>query len=216
MKKESGIGLMILSICNFLIRMLTKIKIYVCKESGMLLVYDGFVKLFKNLSNGHEFIKATNSVGVLVYIKETGQVVLVKQNRPAMEGITDERGTIFEIVAGRFDIKIGVKGLVVKELQEEIGANVLESQVEVLNSGEPVALSPGVLTERMYLTFVAISLDQIEQKDRLFGNPDEGEKIKRILMPSWDFIIMKHQDMKTMATAMYLVNYLQQIPKFLR
>ena len=57
-----------------------------------------------------------------------------------------------------------------KELKEELGVTATEDEVHVLNYEIPLALSPGVLTERQYLTFVEVTTDRIDPAKRLSVN----------------------------------------------
>jgi len=124
-------------------------------------------------------VVATDSVAFLVCNKERDEVLLATQDRPPMTRVDNYRGTILEVGAGRFDTRIGVRGLVVKEVKEELGVTATEDEVHVLNDGIPLALSPGVLTEWQYLAFVEVTSDRIDPAKRLYGEPPEGEATTR-------------------------------------
>lgn len=109
------------------------------------------------------------------------------------------QGTILEVGAGRFDIQIGVRGLVVKELKEELGVTATEAEVQVLNDEIPLALSPGVLTERQYLAYVEVTSDRIDPAKRLYGERKEGESIIRRFVPVRELSRVPIHDMKTWA-----------------
>ena len=111
-------------------------------------------------------------------------------------------GSLTEVVAGRFDEKIGVKGLIVKEVKEEIGVTITEGQVSLLNEGKPLAMAPGILTERCYLAYAEVNSSMIEP-NRIFGLHEEGERIERIIVPVKDLYRVVYEDMKTFA----LINY---------
>ena len=156
-------------------------------------VYKGFVKVEK-LPVGTlgaqfplEVVRVSNSVAFLVYNKTKDELLFAIQNRAPMMNHENPNGTILEVGAGRFDIKIGVKGLVVKELFEELGVTATEDEVVVLNIGVPLALSPGVLTEKQYLAYVEITDDRIDKSKKLYGNREEGEKIARRFIPASQF-----------------------------
>lgn len=153
------------------------------------IVYKGFVQVEK-LSAGTlgapfplEVVRVSNSVSFLVYNKTTDELLFTIQDRAPMMSHDNRNGTILEVGAGRFDLKIGAKGLVVKELFEELGVTATEDEVLLLNNGVPVALSPGVLTEKQYLAFVEVTDDRIDKSKKLYGNRDEGEKISRRFIP---------------------------------
>ena len=58
--------------------------------------------------------------------------------------------------------------------------------VQVLNDEIPLALSPGVLTERQYLAYVEVTSDRIDPTKRLYGECKEGESIARRFVPVKD------------------------------
>ena len=172
------------------------------------LLYDGFVKVERDTETGHEVIVATDSVGILLIDKERRRVILAEQVRDPMKGLTDEQGFLLEVPAGRFDCNLSLIELAIKEVHEETGIRVTKESIEVINGGKPLALCPGILTERMYLVFADIHLDLMDYVKPYFGNPSEGEKIIRIIKDFDEFISMEHQDMKTWALALFLKNYL--------
>ena len=114
-------------------------------------------------------VVATDSVAFLVCNKDRDEVLLATQDRAPMMRADNPQGTILEVGAGRFDTRIGVRGLVVKELKEELGVTATEDEVHVLNDGIPLALAPGVLTERQYLACVEVTTDRIAPAKRLYG-----------------------------------------------
>ena len=119
-------------------------------------VYDGFVMVDKvqTAAGLREVVVATDSVAFLVYNRDTDELLFATQDRAPMMRPDNPQGAILEVGAGRFDTDIGVRGLVVKELKEELGVTATKPEVQVLNDEIPLALSPGVLTERQYLAYV--------------------------------------------------------------
>ena len=173
----------------------------------MNIVYDGFVKVEK-LPVGTlgapfplEVVRVSNSVSFLVYNKTTDELLFTIQDRAPMISDSNPSGTIMEVAAGRFDAQIGVKGLVVKELKEELGVIATEVEVVLLNDGIPLALSPGVLSELQYLAYVEVTKDRIDERKKLYGIVDEGERIVRRFIPSDQFRLglIPIRDMKTWA-----------------
>jgi hypothetical protein len=164
-------------------------------------VYDGFVKVDKveTTAGLREVVVATNSVAFLVYNKDTHELLFATQDRAPMMQQDNPQGTLLEVGAGRFDTKIGVRGLVVKELKEELGVTATESEVQVLNNEIPLALSPGVLTERQYLAYVEVTSDRIDPAKRLYGERKEGEAIARRFVPVRELPQTPIHDMKTWA-----------------
>ncbi len=164
-------------------------------------VYDGFVKVDKVQTGAgpREVVLATDSVAFLVYNKDTDELLFASQDRVPMRRPDNPNGTILEVGAGRFDLKIGVRGLVVKELKEELGVKATEAEVQVLNDDIPLALSPGVLTERQYLAYVEVTTDRIDPAKRLYGERTEGEAIARRFIPVSELANLPVHDLKTWA-----------------
>jgi len=125
-----------------------------------------------------EVLRASDSVVGLLYDATNNRVLLVRQQRAPMVREDNPDGSITECVAGRFDVDLGPKALLVKEAMEEAGVEITEDDVFMLNDGVPMALSAGVLTERAYLCFAEIRPDKIEEGDHARG-ADEGESVTR-------------------------------------
>jgi hypothetical protein len=119
-------------------------------KSGTQLLYDGFVKVIKHLETGHEIVSVTDSVAFLIRDKSTDRVLFTIQKRVPMGS------ALIEVPAGRFDVDLDIKELVVKEAKEEVGVTITEDDIILLNNGKPLAVAPGVLTERCYLAYVEV------------------------------------------------------------
>ena len=156
-------------------------------------LYDGFVKVDKvETSAGlrpREVVVATDSVAFLVCNKDRDEVLLATHDRAPMMRPDNPRGTILEVGAGRFDIRIGVRGLVVKELKEELGVTATEDEVHMLNNEIPLALSPGVLTERHtpISSVAAIDLEKLLAR----GEPlaEHGPKLVACLLNAHEDVL---------------------------
>lgn len=171
-------------------------------------VHDGFVKVDEVVTplGKREVVIATDSVAFLVYNRTDDEVLLVTQDRAPMIRDDNPTGTIMEVGAGRFDKVIGVVGLVKAELHEELGVtNVPDDAIVILNDGIPLALSPGVLTERQYLAFVEVMRDQIDSTKRLYGAADEREQIERRFIPVSQLVGKVFDDMKTWALVQWFL-----------
>jgi 8-oxo-dGTP pyrophosphatase MutT (NUDIX family) len=144
------------------------------------------------------------SVGFLVHDPESDSVILVKQRRAAMICDVNPEGEVVEVPAGRCDRPESVKRAIAREAEEEIGAVVEEDQIEMLNSGEPLAMSPGIIDEMMYLAYIRLRPGQLSP-DRVFGVEEEGEFITRILVPADEAYAMVCVDMKTKALLLELM-----------
>lgn len=165
-------------------------------------VYDGFYKVEKNSDNGHERVRTTDSVAVIVFNRQSGTSIFVRQCRWPMVSDENPEGEITEVVAGRFDYKVGVEQLVVNELREEAGIEITPDQVKILNGGKPLAASPGILTERIFLAYVEVSLDYVHGS---FGAEGENEQTETTseFVGQLDRII--YDDLKTFALGMWLL-----------
>lgn len=175
-----------------------------------------FLSVERDLENGHLVVVSTDSVGILMYDLVSEKVILTRQSRSPMKGVTDENGMLVEVPAGRFDCDLGVVGLVLKEVFQETGLTIKSEDVGILNGGRPLSLCPGTNTERMYLAAVEIDLSAVHQDDKVYGEESEGERIERLVLSFADFLSMDFQDMKTWALAQYLINAINAKPKFLR
>ena len=69
----------------------------------------------------------------------------------------------------------------------------------------PVAMSPGVTTERLYLGYVEVSDAEIEQTERVFGVAAEGEQITRQFVSLEELADMEFHDLKTWALAQWVL-----------
>lgn len=172
-------------------------------------IYNGFFKLEEWDVGGpftHVVLRGTDSVAGLLVDMTHERFLLVRQQRPAMIREDNPDGFITEAVAGRFDVNLGPKALLVKEAKEEAGVEISEADVELLNHGLPMALSAGATTERSYLAYVEIHPDTVDPDDQQQrGVADEGEAITRV-WHSFDDINTMHFDCVRVLT---LVQYLK-------
>lgn len=138
------------------------------------------------------------SVSFLIYDPESDSIILIEQQRSAMISGDNPMGFIVEVPAGRCDRPESVKATIAREAEEEVGAKVGEDQIELLNNGVPVAMSPGILDELMYLAFIRLRPGQLSS-DRIFGIAEEGEVIVRKLISADMAQDMVCVDLKTKA-----------------
>lgn len=153
-------------------------------------------------------VRVTDSVSGLLYDQDNDRVLLIRQGRAAMVRENNPDGSIVELIAGRFDVKLSARALFVKEALEEAGVTLSEGQVALLNDGRPMAISPGVLTERCTLAFAAITASQMDGKgDTGRGAAEEGEDIERFWMNAGKFIQGPHDDLRVFTLARFLQAY---------
>jgi len=174
-------------------------------------IYKGYYE-FVIVETDHgqrEFVRTTDSVSLLIHDIVKRKIILVKQKREAMIRPDNPDGSIIESVAGRFDAKFSPKELMVLEAKQEAGVTISESDIELLNNGQPMALSAGVITERCYLGYVEVTSHQIEEKERVFGT-DPGEIIKRIFISIDNLEDFICGDVRVFALIQYLLRKLEK------
>lgn len=170
------------------------------------IAYDGFVQV-EIADNGHEIVRASDSVAVFIYDRDSDRVLFVEQERKPMISKSNPSGRTTEVVAGRFDTALTVKALAVKEVREEVGVTITEKDVRILNKGKPLALSPGILTERTYVAYVEIGLKNIaEGDDDSFGCKDENEHITRKFVSAHDLARMVHDNIVAFALVQWFLH----------
>jgi hypothetical protein len=176
------------------------------------LVHDGFAKIFRSLITKREIALTADSVGAVVHVYDKDSILCVNQLREAMYRPDNSSGNIIEIPAGRFvheDAGLSVLQLLSKEGFEEIGANITADQIELINSGISMALSPGFITERMTLAYIRIHSSQVEEKERVFGVASENERIERVWIKIDDIPSFVPVDMKTFGGLQWFLNKLR-------
>lgn len=148
-------------------------------------LYHGYFDYVRvtTLGRNREILRMTDSVSLLVYLQDRQAVVLVRQPREAMIRPDNPEGLIVETIGGRFDAVYGVRELAAKEALEETGLAIQPESIEVLNHGQPMALSAGGVTERAYLCLAIVNADAIVANDERFSAAGEDERIERIIIP---------------------------------
>lgn len=140
-----------------------------------------------------------HAVAGLVYNPDRDAVAFVRQQRwPFM--YTAEDGYILEVPAGHVG-KAPPHHALAWELKEEMGANAereaLESQMQHLNDGQEVAVSPGWTNEKLWLIFVRLKPGQCDDSRTVFGNAEEGERTELFWVPVSDLDGTVYEDLKT-------------------
>jgi nudix-type nucleoside diphosphatase (YffH/AdpP family) len=137
-------------------------------------VYDGYLKVDEGIveeTNGEEKeqysrfkLVRPDAVAIVLYNKDTDEVILVRQHRYPVDDRVDE--DVLEIVAGKIDGDEDPKEAAIRELKEEVGYEVKE--IALLNS---FFASPGYSTEKIYL-YLAMVTNADKTSD---GGGVEGE-----------------------------------------
>ena len=165
-------------------------------------VYDGFCKVEKRLVDKHELVRTTDAAAVLVCNTRTNNVIFITQDRFPMIRDDNPNGTVTEVVAGRFDRPVSLVDLLILEVYEEIGIQLNPRNLVILNDAQPLAPSPGILTERIGVAVCFVGFDESDGADKTYGV--DGEKIKRVSVPVRQLDRMIYSDLKTWGLAQYL------------
>ena len=169
------------------------------------IAYQGFytMEVHETPQGRREVLRTTDSVSVLVFDKKRDRIILVRQPRQSMVWDDNPKGLITESIAGRFDTKISVEELIVKELREEIGATIRGEQVRLLNNEHPMAVSAGAITEKTYLALVELEEGQLEETERMFTADRENEQISRVYLHISDIGRYVCEDVRVFALLQY-------------
>ena len=114
-----------------------------------------------------------------------------------METKANPRGLTTEAPAGRFDYQATPTQLAVNEVKEETGIDLKPEEITILNDGQPLATSPGVLTEKVYLCFAQVRLDNLDRTHNHFRH--HREDVHRLFIPVEEFRTMTLESAKLFA-----------------
>lgn len=172
------------------------------------LLYSGFYKLWRVRRGGHtrEVLETRDSAVLLIYVPEIDSVVFIEQSREPMRSNDNTSGIILELPAGIFDEKFSPQELMAKEAFEETGVKIKPENITLINNGAPLASSPGYSTEKKYLGYAEVSLEQIDLTKKEFGLAREGESIKRLIIPVQIAAEMEFKDLTTLALVQWFLH----------
>lgn len=135
----------------------------------------------------YEFLEKKSAAAILVVDKTNESVILVRQWRPIDNGTY-----VTECVAGLIDENETPISTAIKEVHEEIGYQITESELQYF--GEKM-VSPGCMGEKFHL-FIAY-VNQYMNVHAGGGLLEEHEQIEVIRMPITEFLSSEMLDMKT-------------------
>lgn len=118
-----------------------------------------------------EVLERGNSVTLLVYDSKNKIILLTHEFR-AGEYLDNVEST--GLVAGMMDANESPKVCAIRELKEESGISVNESDIHHFNT---CYTSPGITTEKSYLCFVDTDLTEVDTESR-YGVEGECESIR--------------------------------------
>ncbi len=185
------------------------------------LAFRGFLKIWKVFPKWHkmswplEVMESSDSVAIL--IADSVGILTVIQPRVAMTTLDNPDASFEEAAAGRFDKAPDSVVLALSEITQETGLSVRERDLKVLNGGVPLALNPGVVTERMYLYEVTLRGDVLKSLiGQTHGVAEEGEQITIGFIPYKDLLSGKHviHDMKLFALIWWYMSHKKQLTLF--
>jgi GDP-mannose pyrophosphatase NudK len=127
------------------------------------------------LKHNREVYDRGNGAGVLLYNKDKGTVLLVKQFRVPTYVNGNADGMLIEVCAGLLD-EADPEACIIREIKEETGYHVPEVK-KVFES----YMSPGAVTELLYL-YVAEYSDNMKLSAG-GGKEDEQEDIELLELP---------------------------------
>ncbi len=182
------------------------------KTYNQKLLYKGFLKVEQAQieftdEQGHihnysrERLIREDAVGVLIYNKESKNIVLTRQFRYAVADKTQEQ--FLEIMAGKVDQNEDPIDTAIRETQEECGYIVKKENLNFIAS---VFASPGYTSERVYLYYT-----EVTNQDKLNeggGLQEEHEFIEVVEIPLNSFMNLVDTgsilDAKTLLCALWL------------
>ncbi len=142
-----------------------------------------------------------DSVAVLLWNKDTEQVILIKQFRYA----TYEKGPgwIIETIAGKLEENEIPEEAMRREVLEEVGYKVDE-----LTYISTFYVSPGGTSERIILYYAEVSnIDKVAQGGGLIAEHEDIEIVEYTLPDLWIMLSMGHiVDAKTLIAIQWLKN----------
>ncbi len=138
-----------------------------------------FLQVWHDPVTGHDVVECTDSIAVLIHVVDKDEVILIREDRVAMRENYNISGAIVGPVAGRFDKNQKLMDLIIAECDEEAGAHPRPDQIELLNHGQSVAKSSGIITEKTFLAYAATNSDQLDLGEK-FGLAEEHEDTTRL------------------------------------
>lgn len=179
------------------------------------------VEIIRAFDQEREVVVSCDSAAVLVYNRRLRKVIMVQQSRLAMVSSSNREGIITEVIAGRMNKdNLTLKGLIALEIKEETDIEVSEDDIQIINCLEPLAMSPGMTTERCYLALVEIPAGSFPKtfpkssSSDVFGVEEEGERTKRIILSFEDLNdAVVYDDMKTFGIAQYFLRYIEKVER---
>ena len=141
-----------------------------------------------------------HGTGILLYNIEKGTVILTKQFRMPIYETHQNEAMSIEVCAGAIDKNESAQSTIIREVEEEVGY-----QIDRVEKVMEAYMSPGALTEKMYL-YIAPYSDAMKVNEG-GGVAGEHEEIEVLELPFSEAIKMMQsgevQDAKTIMLLQY-------------
>lgn len=170
------------------------------KKLNSELVYDGFLKVFKNTYQTgeqtliREVLERRDCVAAVVYNEDDGLFYFVSQPRPATFGKVIDPDNFIEIIAGVIDEGETPEQAMKREIEEELGFTDIVSIDEIAT----FFLSPGGCSE-----LCTLFTCKVTNKGKVETNGVEDENIKVITVSSQNIREIPLGDAKTVIGMFY-------------
>ena len=188
------------------------IRIYPITRRGFAvqerLIHSGYYTYMeRNIGRGwRQFLKTQDSLTILIYIEDLDKFVLVRQPREALITYENPEGMVTECVAGRFDKSVTPMELAILEAKQEAGITLYEADIELLNKGKSMPVSPGSTTERAYLAYAIVTSERMGSDQQQFSAEDEDERITRLLVDPGDLMEQGCEDLRVFTLLQYHIH----------
>lgn len=174
-------------------------------------IYKGFISLFKvevehdtfkggSITNTYEVVEGGESTAILLYEKDTENLLLIKQFRYPTTKKDD--GWLLEIVAGNVEKGESRETSIQREIEEEIGY-----ETNGFTEIGGFYVSPGSSSERIFIYYTEVTRKE-KTKDG-GGKDEECEDIELVKIPVSEIQEMirnqKFKDAKTMIALLWFL-----------
>lgn len=159
--------------------------------------------------NDHVILQVKHTVAFLIYNPDRRAIAIVSQKRPAVSMCDGSNGEIDEAPAGHIEESDldDILAVMAREANEELGAKFIPNNHDFqLITSAPLYLSPGHMTERMYLGYTEAGDEMFDNSKTKFGVAAEGEETEIRWFSIDGLSKIEWEDMKTFALVQWFLN----------